>query len=93
VVEPKTLDVFMQEEELLKRITFNPKIFNGKPIIRGRRLAVEHVLGMLAAGDLPCIITECYPWLEAEDIQACLLYARKIIGQEKIEPLHFERAS
>ncbi len=41
----------MQEQELLKRITFNPDIFGGKPIIRGRRLAVEHVLGMLGAGD------------------------------------------
>ena len=41
----------MVEQELLKRITSNPKIFGGKPIIRGRRLAVEHILGMLAAGD------------------------------------------
>ena len=39
----------MDEQLLLKRITVNPKIFGGKPIIRGRRLAVEHVLGMLAA--------------------------------------------
>ncbi len=41
----------MDEQGLLKRITVNPKIFGGKPIIRGRRLAVEHVLGMLAAGE------------------------------------------
>ena len=41
----------MNEADLLKRITVNPKIFGGKPIIRGRRLAVEHVLGMLAGGD------------------------------------------
>jgi uncharacterized protein (DUF433 family) len=41
----------MAEQDLLARITFNPKIFGGKPIIRGHRLAVEHVLGMLAAGD------------------------------------------
>ena len=41
----------MEEKKLLERITINPKIFGGKPIIRGRRLAVEHVLGMLAAGD------------------------------------------
>jgi uncharacterized protein (DUF433 family) len=40
----------MDEEALLKRITVNPKIFGGKPIIRGWQLAVEHVLGMLAAG-------------------------------------------
>ena len=40
----------MDEEKLLARITVSPSIFNGKPIVRGRRLAVEHVLGMLAAG-------------------------------------------
>jgi uncharacterized protein (DUF433 family) len=63
----------MNEEELLKRITVNPEIFGGKPIIRGRRLAVEHVLGMLAAGDPPETILEGYPWLQPEDIQACRL--------------------
>jgi len=41
----------MDEEKLLERIAVNPKIFGGQPIIRGRRLAVEHVLGLLAAGD------------------------------------------
>ena len=65
----------MDEQLLLKRITVNPKIFDGKPIIRGRRLAVEHVLGMLAAGDMPDTILHGYPWLEREDIQACRTYA------------------
>ncbi len=41
----------MSESDLLARITFHPQIFGGKPTVRGRRLAVEHVLGMLAAGD------------------------------------------
>ena len=41
----------MNEQKLLERITINPQIFRGKPIIMGRRLAVEHILGMLAAGD------------------------------------------
>jgi uncharacterized protein (DUF433 family) len=77
----------MNEEKLLERTTINPKIFGGKPIIRGRRLAVEHILGMLAAGDTPKTILEGYPWLEAEDIQVCLLYAHKIVGHERIEPL------
>ncbi|MBU1209416.1 MAG: DUF433 domain-containing protein [Proteobacteria bacterium] len=62
----------MDENKLLERITVNPKIFGGKPIIRGRRLAVEHVLGMLAAGDTPETILRGYLWLEMEDIQACL---------------------
>ena len=74
------------ENELLKRITVNPAIFGGKPIVRGRRLAVEHVLAMLAAGDTPQIILAGYPWLEADDIQACLAYARRVVGHERIEP-------
>lgn len=77
----------MQEAELLTRITINPAIFGGKPIVRGRRLAVEHILGMLAAGDTPDELLAAYPWLEAADIQACLLYARKAVAQERIEPL------
>ena len=54
----------MNEDQLLERITINPKIFGGKPIIRGRRLAVEHVLGMMAAGDTTETILEGYPWLQ-----------------------------
>ena len=77
----------MSETDLLNRITFNPQIFGGKPLVRGRRLAVEHVLGMLAAGDTSETLLDAYPWLEAYDIRACLLYARKIVAQERIEPL------
>jgi len=65
----------MNEQQLLARITVNPKIFGGKPIIRGRRLAVEHILGILAAGDTVETLLEGYPWLEREDIQACFIYA------------------
>ena len=74
------------EDQLLQRITVDPKIFGGKPIIRGRRLAVEHVLGMLGAGDRPETILEGYPWLELEDIQACLIYARRLVGHERVDP-------
>jgi len=82
----------MWEEELLGRITVNPNIFGGKPIIRGRRLAVEHVLGMLAAGDSAETILDGYPWLEPEDVRACLLFARRHVGHERIEPLVMEIA-
>jgi uncharacterized protein (DUF433 family) len=82
--------VSMDEKKLLERSTINPNIFGGKPIIRGRRLAVEHVLGMLAAGDTIETILEGYPWLEPEDFRACLAYARRIVGHERIEPLHLE---
>ncbi|GAB5045779.1 DUF433 domain-containing protein [Thermodesulfovibrio sp. TK110] len=77
----------MKQEELLKRITFNPSIFGGKPIIRGMRIAVEHVLGMLAAGSTVEEILERYPFLEREDIQACLMYAHKAVANERIEPV------
>ena len=80
----------MTEAELLQRITFNPQIFGGKPIIRGHRLAVEHVLGMLAANDDFETILEGYPWLERADIQACLVYARRHVSNERIEPLTIE---
>ncbi len=75
-----------EEERLLQRITTNPQIFGGKPIIRGKRLAVEHVLSMLAAGDTPETILQGYPWLEMDDIRACLVYARRLVGRERVEP-------
>ena len=75
----------MNEQELLRRITINPEIFGGKPIVRGRRLAVEHVLGMLAAGDTAEDMLAGYSWLEREDIQACLIYARRIAANERSE--------
>jgi uncharacterized protein (DUF433 family) len=81
------------ETMLLTRITVNPEIFGGKPIIRGRRLAVEHVLGMLAAGDTPETILEGYDWLEPQDIRACLIFARRLVSHERIEPLVLEASS
>jgi uncharacterized protein (DUF433 family) len=77
----------MNEAKLLERITYNPQIFGGKAIIRGRRLAVEHVLGMLASGHTQQSILEDFPWLESEDIQACLLYAARMVGRERLEPV------
>jgi uncharacterized protein (DUF433 family) len=76
----------MDDQKLLERITVNPHIFGGKPIIRGRRLAVEHVLGMLAAGETVEGLLSCYPWMEREDVLACLLFARRLVGQERFEP-------
>lgn len=74
------------EDALLERITVNPELFGGKPVIRGRRLAVEHVLGMLAAGDSVETILSSYPWLEAADVQACFIYARRLVAHERVEP-------
>ena len=74
----------MNESKLLERITVNPDIFGGKPIIRGRRLAVEHILGMLAAGDSPDTILCGYSWLEPEDIQACFMPAGSL-GENELK--------
>ncbi|HEY7115511.1 MAG TPA: DUF433 domain-containing protein [Tepidisphaeraceae bacterium] len=52
------------DQDLLRRITADATIFGGKPIIRGRRLAVEHVLAMLAAGDAPQDVLAAYPFLD-----------------------------
>ena len=45
---------------------------------------------MLVAGDTTQTLLAAYPWLEVEDIQACLLYARKVVGEERVEPLIIE---
>jgi len=76
----------MNESDLLRRITSDPSIFGGKPIVRGRRLAVEHVLSMLAAGDSAQDVLDAYPFLEPDDIRACMLYAYKLVAHERIDP-------
>lgn len=75
----------MTDQDLLRRITVDPAIFGGKPIVRGHRLAVEHVLGMLAAGDSLEDLLAAYPWLERDDVRACLAYARRLVGHERVE--------
>jgi uncharacterized protein (DUF433 family) len=74
----------MTETELLSRIQVNPQIFAGKPIIRGLRIAVEHILGMLAAGDTPERVLQEYPFLEPEDIQACLVFAYRSMSGKQV---------
>jgi len=81
----------MTEDQLLSRVTTDPSIFGGKPILRGRRLAVEHVLSRLAAGDSIEMILSGYEWLERDDIRACLLYAERLVAHERVEPA-LERA-
>lgn len=76
----------LEENVLLQRITVNAEVLEGKPTIRAHRLAVEHVLGMLAAGDPPDDLLREYPWLEREDIHACLVYAKRLVGHERVEP-------
>ena len=72
------------ENELLQRITARPDIFGGKPIVRDMRIAVEHILGMLAAGDSAQLILQEYPFLEPEDVQACLVFAHRSLAGEQV---------
>ncbi|MBM4047076.1 MAG: DUF433 domain-containing protein [Planctomycetes bacterium] len=80
----------MTERELLNRITVNPKIFGGKPIVRGMRIKVENVLALLEQGVTPEEIMEDYPDLEAADIRACLAYARALVENEALEAVSVE---
>ncbi len=65
----------MIDQQLLTRITLDPKIMVGKPVISGTRLTVEYILNLLAHGETAESIIEEYPGLALEDIQACLLFA------------------
>ncbi len=65
------------QKTLLSRITLNPAISFGKPSIRNMRYSVEMILDLLSAGMTNTEIIEDYPDLEAEDIQACLLFVEK----------------
>jgi len=65
-------------DALLNRITSNPDICNGKPIIRGMRISVVSVLEYLIAGETAENIIKAYPSLEMEDIKACLEFAKRV---------------
>lgn len=74
--------------EILKRIIFNPDIFNGKPIVRNLRFKVADVLELFANGMSHQQILEEYPILEAEDLIACLLFATLTVSESKSAELH-----
>jgi uncharacterized protein (DUF433 family) len=71
------------ETSILDRITTTPDVCNGKPTIRGMRITVETILQYLSAGDTPETIIEAYPFLEKEDIQACIAFALKNLSTLK----------
>ena len=75
----------MLNESLLKRITVNPEIFGGKPIIRGMRISVELILSLLAQGESQEMILDDYPDLEPDDIRACLAYAHAVIAHDSLD--------
>ncbi len=68
-----------------ERITVDPKVFFGKPCIRGLRFPVSRLLGLLAAGETKKTILKAYPYLESEDIDAALRFAAYMAENETIE--------
>ena len=72
------------DSELLKRITINPEVMVGKPAIRGIRITVEQILNSLAANISVNDLLDDYPELELNDIKAALLYAAKLVEEEKV---------
>jgi uncharacterized protein (DUF433 family) len=81
----------MKHEGLLGRITVNPAIFGGKPIIRGMRISVGLILSLLAQGETQEAILADYPELEAEDIRACLAYAHAVIAHDELDAIQVQQ--
>jgi uncharacterized protein (DUF433 family) len=75
-----------EPDRLLQRISINPAVCSGKPVIRGTRILVTNILSMLGAGYDFERVQEAYPELTREDITAALEYASAVIDEEKVYP-------
>ena len=82
----------MNQNRLLERITLNPKVMVGKPVIKGTRLTAEYILNLLAHGATFEEILQEYDGLVPEDIQACLLFASQSLESTVFMPLVVEMA-
>ena len=80
----------MDDVELLDRITVDRRVMVGKPVIRGTRLTVAHMVGLLAHGMTVEEIRAEYEGLEREDVEACLLFASKSLRDTTFMPLPAE---
>lgn len=68
------------------RITLDPAVLDGKPVVGGTRLSVEHLIGLMAEGWSEAEILADYPGLAREDLTACLAYARDLLKAERVYP-------
>jgi uncharacterized protein (DUF433 family) len=82
----------MADQELLNRITTNPKVMTGKPVIRGTRLTVEYILNLLAHDTTMADILAEYEGLVEADIKACLLFASRSLESASFMPIAMETA-
>jgi uncharacterized protein (DUF433 family) len=80
----------MTNNDLLERVTINQHVLAGKPVIRGTRLSVEHILNLLAHGSSIDEIISEYQGITKEDVQACLLFATKSLESTSFMPLSIE---
>jgi len=71
------------DEDLLRRITVDPAKFGGKPIVRDERMTVEQLLRWLAGGTTEAELLKEFPFLEADDIRAALLYAGRLTAMSR----------
>lgn len=71
----------------MNRIVIDSNILCGKPVIRGTRLSVPFIVGLLAQGWSVNQITENYPGLQPEDVYACLEYANEVLQSERVYPV------
>jgi len=70
-----------------ERITVDPAVLVGKPVVRGTRLSVELILDLVAEGWSFDDLLESYPGLTVEDIRACVAYAKDVLAQERVFPM------
>ncbi|MGB3916436.1 DUF433 domain-containing protein [Thiothrix litoralis] len=77
----------MTDQELLQRITLNPQVMTGKPVVRGTRLTVEYILNLLAHDTSIADILEEYEGLTESDIKACFLFAQKSLESTYFMPM------
>jgi uncharacterized protein (DUF433 family) len=82
----------MTDKKLLERISINPNVMAGKPVIRGTRLAVEFILNLMAHGATNQEIMAEYTQLSVEDLQACILFASKALENSAFMPLTMDIA-
>ncbi|HEY4761319.1 MAG TPA: DUF433 domain-containing protein [Thermoguttaceae bacterium] len=68
-------------------ITVDPAVLLGKPVIKGTRLAVDFIVGLLAQGWTEEEVLRNYPGIQREDILACLAYAQERLQEERVYPL------
>jgi uncharacterized protein (DUF433 family) len=77
----------MQDKQLLERIEINPDILVGKPVIRGTRLSVQFILNLMGHGETSESILAEYSYLTRQDIQACILFANRVLADNSFVPL------